>query len=188
MQRNSVRPLQQNCHPDRSVAVEGSAVSPSHSQLQPESPLSPYYPDRSGGICSALRLSPILPGKGPGATNSQSNPYPQPDFAMPGGNTRLSNKINPTESINELIWTALKSVCVDTVEETAGPSTTLRSGRDDNSVARRDYYSVASIPASTELSSRPERSVVEGPAVSSPIRKSATSPAWQESHPCWRAI
>ena len=87
--------------------MEGSAVSPSHSQLQPESPLSPYHPDRSGGICSALRLSPILPGKGPGATNSQSNPYPQPDLAMPGGNTRLSNKIHPTESTNQLIWTAL---------------------------------------------------------------------------------
>ena len=37
----------------------------------------------------------------------QSNPYPQPDFAIPGGNTRLSNEINPTESTNQLIWTAL---------------------------------------------------------------------------------
>ena len=78
--------------------------------------------------------------------------------------------------------------------ETAGPSTALRSGRDDNSVAvgtdatelprqdgalqippfGRDDNSVAarnrcngtlSDPA-TELSSRPKRSVVEGPAVS----------------------
>jgi hypothetical protein len=37
--------------------------------------------------------------------------------------------------------------------ETAGPSTTLRSGRDDKFIAKE------------ELSSRPERSVVEGPAV-----------------------
>ena len=40
-------------------------------------------------------------------TNPQSNPYPQPDFAIPGGNSRLSNKINPTDSPNQLIWTAL---------------------------------------------------------------------------------
>ena len=46
-------------------------------------------------------------------------------------------------------------------EETAGPSTTLRSGRDDNFVARTILH------AANELSSRPERSVVEGPAVSS---------------------
>jgi hypothetical protein len=50
--------------------------------------------------------------------------------------------------------------------ETAGPSTALRSVRDDNSVAGVGHCSVASIPATTELSSRPERSVVEGPAVS----------------------
>jgi hypothetical protein len=41
--------------------------------------------------------------------------------------------------------------------ETAGPSTTLRSGRDDNFVAGVRHCSVASIPATTELSSRPER-------------------------------
>jgi hypothetical protein len=48
-----------------------------------------------------LRLAalPILPGKGPGATNPKSNPT-QSDFAMPGRNTRLSNKLNPTESTN----------------------------------------------------------------------------------------
>jgi hypothetical protein len=43
-------------------------------------------------------------------------------------------------------------------KETAGPSTTLRSGRDDNSLGLREG-------SATELSSRPERSVVEGPAV-----------------------
>jgi hypothetical protein len=63
-------------------------------------------------------------------------------------------------------------VCVRTGRETAGPSTALRSGRDDNSVAgemapkavRRMATNVA-----TELSSRPERSAVEGPAVSLPV-------------------
>jgi hypothetical protein len=47
---------------------------------------------------------------------------------------------------------------------TAGPSTTLRSGRDDNSVAQPEL-SREIIDFKTELSSRPERSVVEGPAV-----------------------
>jgi len=39
--------------------------------------------------------------------------------------------------------------------ETAGPSTSLRYGRDDNFVAETNDCSVVSIPASTELSSRP---------------------------------
>ena len=41
--------------------------------------------------------------------------------------------------------------------ETAGPSTALRSGRDDNSVAGVGHCSVASVAATTEMSSRPER-------------------------------
>jgi hypothetical protein len=32
---------------------------------------------------------------------------PQPDFAIPGRGTSSSNKINATESTNQLIWTAL---------------------------------------------------------------------------------
>ena len=57
------------------------------------------------------------------------------------------------------------------VKETAGPSTTLRSGRDDNSVAGGKYFPAeaviaATLAVTTDLSSRPERSVVEGPAVS----------------------
>jgi hypothetical protein len=47
-------------------------------------------------------------------------------------------------------------------KETAGPSTTLRSGRDDK------FVWVVGSGTQTELSSRPERSVVEGPAVSFP--------------------
>src|SRR3984885_7129542 len=47
--------------------------------------------------------------------------------------------------------------------ETAGPSTTLRSGRDDKFVGRSGHF------PTTNLSSRPERSVVEGPAVSPPL-------------------
>jgi hypothetical protein len=84
---------------------------PFHLQLQLESPLSPCHPDRSEAqwrdLQCALRLSQILPGKGPGATNSQSNPYPQTRFRNAGGNTRLSHKIHPTESPNQLIWTPL---------------------------------------------------------------------------------
>jgi ABC-type nickel/cobalt efflux system permease component RcnA len=45
------------------------------------------------------------------------------------------------------------------VAATAGPSTALRSGRDDKLLASREM-----VPT-TELSSRPERSAVEGPAV-----------------------
>jgi hypothetical protein len=40
------------------------------------------------------------------------------------------------------------------------PPLRLRSGRDDNSVAGVGHCSVASIPATTELSSRPERTRV----------------------------
>jgi hypothetical protein len=41
-------PLQQNCHPDRSVAKWRDLLScPSHSQLLPETHLSPCHPDRS---------------------------------------------------------------------------------------------------------------------------------------------
>ena len=88
----------------RSGGITVSPLPTHSSNLSHLSPLViPTGAKRSGGICSALRLSPILPSKGPGATNSQSNPYPQPDFAMPGGNTRLSNKIHPIESTNQLI-------------------------------------------------------------------------------------
>jgi hypothetical protein len=52
--------------------------------------------------------------------------------------------------------------------ETAGPSTTLRSGRDDNSSCGvKDYRA-------TNLSSRPERSAVEGPAVSQELQIALT--------------
>jgi hypothetical protein len=53
-------------------------------------------------------------------------------------------------------------------KETAGPSTTLRSGRDDNFRGTISSYSSDHFWGhfhATELSSRPERSVVEGPAV-----------------------
>ena len=53
--------------------------------------------------------------------------------------------------------------------ETAGPSTTLRSGRDDNSVVPA-RSSARTLGPATELSSRPERSVVEGPAVRQSLR------------------
>jgi hypothetical protein len=43
------------------------------------------------------------------------------------------------------------------VERTAGPTTTLRSGRDDHSIAGVKYFSAVARAAITELSSRPER-------------------------------
>jgi len=49
---------------------------------------------------------------------------------------------------------------------TADPSTTLRSGRDDNSVVAGIDATEQCPTSATELSSRPERSVVEGSAVS----------------------
>ncbi len=52
-------------------------------------------------------------------------------------------------------------------KETAGPSTALRFGRDDKSVVSRE------IVPTTELSSRPKRSAVEGPAVSKRVLKPA---------------
>jgi hypothetical protein len=58
----------------------------------------------------------------------------------------------------------LKKVC-EYRERTAGPSTTLRSGRDDNSLRGIKYFFAEAPTVTTELSSRPERSVVEGPAV-----------------------
>jgi hypothetical protein len=53
--------------------------------------------------------------------------------------------------------------------ETAGPSTTLRSGRDDNSVVP-ERASARILDPETELSSRPERSAVEGPALHQSLR------------------
>jgi hypothetical protein len=54
-------------------------------------------------------------------------------------------------------------------ERTAGPSTTLRSGRDDNSVAGDQVFLAEALAGTTELSSRPKRSSVEGPAVPFPV-------------------
>jgi hypothetical protein len=80
--------------------------------------------------------------------------------------------------------------CVRIGRETAGPSTTLRSGRDDNSVVparasarntwphnelQQEIPGLATelqrkiLGLATELSSRPKRSVLEGPAVSLPV-------------------
>jgi hypothetical protein len=63
------------------------------------------------------------------------------------------------------------TVCVRTGRETAGPSTALRSGRDDNSVGLLTSIRLTALGRflATELSSRPERSAVEGPAVSLPV-------------------
>jgi len=53
---------------------------------------------------------------------------------------------------------------------TADPSTSVRSGRDDNSVVPVRASAKKNLIPRIELSSRPERSVVEGPAVLSLLR------------------
>jgi hypothetical protein len=69
-------------------------------------------------------------------------------------------------------------------KETAGPSTTLRSGRDDNSVVPQELQLEIPAPA-TKLSSRPERSVVEGPAVSFPDTHAVSlAPVLRPRHEC----
>jgi Flp pilus assembly protein TadG len=77
----------------------------------------------------------------------------------------------------EILW-SLRGLglrgCVRTGKETAGPSTALRSGRDDNSVARKWSQKLIGrmdVNGPIELSSRPERSAVEGPAVSLPVAR-----------------
>jgi hypothetical protein len=65
----------------------------------------------------------------------------------------------------------LKRVC-ENQRETAGPSTSLRSGRDDTFFAKENAKKTARgriLNRPTELSSRPKRSEVEGPAVSLPV-------------------
>jgi hypothetical protein len=60
-------------------------------------------------------------------------------------------------------------VCVRTGTETAGPSTSLRFGRDDNSVGLLRSIPLAvfwALSLQNNVSSRPKRSEVEGPAVS----------------------
>jgi hypothetical protein len=53
-------------------------------------------PSRRGSRSNESLVKPLPPTR-----------FSNADLAIPGRNTRLSNKINPTESINELIWTAL---------------------------------------------------------------------------------
>jgi hypothetical protein len=61
------------------------------------------------------------------------------------------------------------------VKRTAGPSTSLRFGRDDNSSFKSEVLEDDSV-FTTELSSRPKRSEVEGPAVNPPLVDSVGDP------------
>jgi len=63
-------------------------------------------------------------------------------------------------------------VCVSTGKETAGPSTPLRFAPVGMTILLQGQLFLAEALAGiTELSSRPERSVVEGPAVSLPCKR-----------------
>jgi hypothetical protein len=92
----------------------------------------------------------------------------------PGGSTRESRLISHISPKTSEIWGTHKCGWVR-VLRAVHFTLNLPSGksfaRDDNSVAGVGHYSVPSIPATTELSSRPERSAVEGPAVSAAARR-----------------
>src|SRR6202453_290888 len=127
------------------------------------------------------------------AANLISSSVPQTDRSAELSNYPTDLLNSPPQDLSAAIQfhypVALKSETSS--EETAGPSTPLRSGRDDNSVARtisRDLNSVAGTnsrdpnsAAATNsrdpnnLSSRPERSGVEGPAVRKQVPKPASS-------------
>jgi hypothetical protein len=82
--------------PQRSGGI--CSFSPSHSQVQPKSPLSPCHPDRSEAkwrdLQCAPRLSQILPGKRPGcAIRSKST---------------LPPRTGPINHHPNRTWTALK--------------------------------------------------------------------------------
>src|ERR1700677_951695 len=127
------------------------------------------------------------------AANLITSSVPQTDRSAELSNYPTDLLNSPPQDLSAAIQfhypVALKSETSS--EETAGPSTPLRSGRDDNSVARtisRDLNSVAGTnsrdpnsAAATNsrdpnnLSSRPERSGVEGPAVRKQVPKPASS-------------
>jgi ABC-type nickel/cobalt efflux system permease component RcnA len=131
------------------------------------------------------------------AANLVSSSVPQTDRSAQLSNYPTDLLNSPPQDLSAVIQfrypVALKSQSEKSSKETAGPSTPLRSGRDDNSVVGtnfRDPNSAAGTnsrnPSSTagtnsrypnNLSSRPERSAVEGPAVSLQDRKPASSEA-----------
>jgi ABC-type nickel/cobalt efflux system permease component RcnA len=102
------------------------------------------------------------------AANLVSSSVPQTDRSAELSNYPTDLLNSPPQDLSAVIQFRYP---VSLSKETAGPSTPLRSGRDDKLVGSRKLVPAAesgsrkSVPA-TELSSRPERSGVEGPAVS----------------------
>ena len=88
--------------------MEEPAVSPPPTHNSNLSHLSPLV------IPTVVEGSAVRPAafsnpsrQGPRSNESQIKPLPPTRSRKAAGNTRLSNKINPTESTNQPIWTAL---------------------------------------------------------------------------------
>src|SRR5450631_3093324 len=97
-------------------------------------------------------------------------------FVNPGSH---AGALQAAEKLASLKGTAFR-VCVRTPKkDTAGLSTTLRSGRDDNSVVAKTSFSPgnAEFYPSTELSSRPERTRISCHAAPA---KAAYAPFFKE--------
>ncbi len=111
------------------------------------------------------------------AANLISSSVPQTDRSAELSNYPTDLLNSPPQDLSAAIQfrypVPLKSLSEASSKETAGPSTPLRSGRDDNSVAG----TISRHP--NNLSSRPERSVAEGPAVLKQVPKPASSEATQ---------
>jgi ABC-type nickel/cobalt efflux system permease component RcnA len=120
------------------------------------------------------------------AASVVSSSAPQTDRSAELSNYPTDLLNSPPQDLSAVIQfrypVVLKSQSEKLSKETAGPSTPLRSGRDDKLLGSRELVPAAelgsrkSIPA-TELSSRPERSGVEGPAVLKHPYKPASSEA-----------
>ncbi len=92
------------------------------------------------------------------AANLISSSVPQTDRSAELSNYPTDLLNSPPQDLSAAIQ--FRYPVAPSSKETAGPSTPLRSGRDDNSVVGTNAR------ARNNLSSRPERSGVEGPAVS----------------------
>ncbi len=113
------------------------------------------------------------------AANLASSSVPQTDRSAQLSNYPTDLLNSPPQDLSAVVQFRYPVV---PVKETAGPSTALRSGRDDKLVERRKSVPATELgsrmsASATKLSSRPERSAVEGPAVSLQDHEPASSEA-----------